>query len=87
MNNISFKFNDGNGYIEKDWENPMPSSWIWIQTNNFKNSNSSIMISIARIPWLGFLLLGLGFYYVNNEVVRFGIFQSQNKKLDKHEKK
>ena len=26
MNNISFKFNDGNGYIEKDWGKSMPSS-------------------------------------------------------------
>ena len=87
MNNISFKFNDGNGYIEKDWGKSMPSSWIWIQTNNFKNSNSSIMISIARIPWLGFSFTGfLGFYYINNEVVRFGTYSKAKIKLDKHEK-
>ena len=45
------------------------------------------MISIARIPWLGFSFTGfLGFYYVNNEVVRFGTYSKAKIKLDKHEK-
>ena len=57
VNNRIFSFDNGKGYIEKDWGKSMPSSWIWIQTNNFKNSNSSIMLSVAKIPWLGFLLL------------------------------
>ncbi|MDA3823371.1 MAG: tocopherol cyclase family protein, partial [Bacteroidales bacterium] len=31
----------------------MPSDWIWIQCNHFeKAANASMMISVARIPWL-----------------------------------
>ena len=87
VNNSNFSFYDGKGYIEKDWGKSMPSSWIWIQANNFKNSNSSIMLSIAKIPWLGFSFTGfLGFYYVNNEVVRFGTYSKAKVKLDKYEK-
>jgi hypothetical protein len=86
-NNRSFKFDGGKGYIEKDWGKSMPASWIWIQTNNFKNSNSSFMLSVAKIPWLGFSFTGfLGFYYLNNEVVRFGTYSKAKVKLEKHEK-
>ena len=86
-NNRSLSFDGGRGYIEKDWGKSMPSSWIWIQTNSFKNSNSSIMISIARIPWLGFSFTGfLGFYYINNEIVRFGTYSKAKVKLEKQEK-
>ena len=86
VNNRSFSFDSGKGYIEKDWGKSMPSSWIWIQTNNFKNSNSSIMLSVAKIPWLGFSFTGfLGFYYLNNEVVRFGTYSKAKLKLEKYE--
>ena len=86
-NNRSFRFDGGRGYIEKDWGKSMPSSWIWIQTNSFKNSNSSFMLSIAKIPWLGFSFTGfLGFYYINNEMVRFGTYSRAKVKLEKQEK-
>ena len=86
-NNRSFRFDGGRGYIEKDWGKSMPSSWIWIQTNSFKNSNSSFMLSIAKIPWLGFSFTGfLGFYYINNEIVRFGTYSKAKVKLEKQEK-
>ena len=86
MNNRSFVFDNGKGYIEKDWGKSMPSSWIWIQSNNFKKSNSSFMLSVARIPWLGFSFTGfLGFYYLNNNVVRFGTYSKAKVNLDKYE--
>ena len=86
VNNKSFSFNSGKGYMEKDWGKSMPSSWIWIQANNFKNSNSSIMLSVAKIPWLGFSFTGfLGFYYLNNKVVRFGTYSKAKVKLRKYE--
>ena len=85
-NNRSFRFDGGRGYIEKDWGKSMPSSWIWVQTNSFKNSNSSFMLSIAKIPWLGFSFTGfLGFYYINNEIVRFGTYSKAKVKLEKYE--
>jgi len=43
----------GRGYIEKDWGSSMPSSWIWMQSNNFPERGDSFMLSIADIPWMG----------------------------------
>lgn len=48
----------GRGYIEKDWGSSMPSSWIWMQSNNFENAGDSFMLSIANIPWLGSAFTG-----------------------------
>ncbi len=57
-------FSGGNGYIEKDWGKSFPESWLWLQSNNFTNSDACIMISIAKIPWLGSFFTGfLGFLY------------------------
>ena len=44
---------DGRGYIEKDWGHSMPESWIWTQSNDFPARGDSVMLSVARIPWLG----------------------------------
>ncbi len=51
-------FSQGRGYIEKDWGVSFPQGWIWLQTNHFdlqgfEGKPSSIMLSIARIPWRG----------------------------------
>jgi len=57
-------FSGGKGYVEKDWGTSFPESWIWLQSNNFANSDACIMISIAKIPWLGSYFTGfLGFLY------------------------
>src|SRR5208337_1435148 len=48
----------GRGYIEKDWGSSMPSSWIWMQSNNFESAGDSFMLSIADIPWLGAAFTG-----------------------------
>ncbi len=48
----------GRGYIEKDWGSSMPSSWIWMQSNNFEKAGDSFMLSIANIPWLGSAFTG-----------------------------
>ena len=48
----------GRGYIEKDWGSSMPSSWIWMQSNNFASEGDSFMLSIADIPWLGSAFTG-----------------------------
>ena len=45
-------FSGGTGYIEKDSGISFPSSYQWLQCSDFSN-NCSIMVSIARIPFLG----------------------------------
>jgi hypothetical protein len=46
-------YNGGRGYIEKDWGTSFPSDYIWLQCNHFERPGTSLMASVARIPWLG----------------------------------
>lgn len=64
INGQVIDFSGGRGYIEKDWGKSFPEAWIWLQSNNFENSDACIMLSIAKIPWLGSYFTGfLGFLY------------------------
>lgn len=56
----SFKISNGKGYLEKDWGKSFPKSWIWMQTNHFKEQSSPTccMASVAHIPWLGTNFIG-----------------------------
>ena len=72
---ISYYFNNGTGYIEKDWGQSMPSAWIWIQSNNFIAENSSFMLSVANIPWMGKSFTGfLGFLLHEGTIYRFATY-------------
>lgn len=46
-------FSGGRGYTEKDWGRSFPEAYIWLQSNHFVDSASSLKVSIARIPWIG----------------------------------
>lgn len=50
INNEELIIKDGTGYIEKDWGSSFPKSYLWIQSNDFKDEKTSIMVSIADIP-------------------------------------
>ena len=72
MNGDKLDFDEGNGYIEKDWGKSFPSAWIWLQANSFDDADASIMISVAKIPWLGSSFTGfLCFLYVDGGLHRF----------------
>lgn len=76
-------FDKGRGYIEKDWGSSMPKSWIWMQSNNFSQPNSSFMLSVANIPWLGKSFNGfLGFYYFDSKLYRFATYRSTKMHLE-----
>lgn len=53
VNSKIFDFNNGKGYIEKDWGTSFPRKYIWLQSNHFECSDASIMLSVATIPFLG----------------------------------
>lgn len=83
MDNQTFNFDDGVGYIEKDWGKSMPSSWIWMQSNSFKAENSSFMLSVATIPWLGKSFTGfLGFFLHDGKAQRFGTYSRAKLTID-----
>ena len=48
----SHNFDGGAGYIEKDSGTSFPSSYLWLQCNDF-NEQCSIMTSVAHIPFYG----------------------------------
>ena len=81
--NQTYNFDNGVGYIEKDWGKSMPLSWIWIQSNNFISEKTSFMLSVAHIPWLGSSFTGfLGFFLNEGKVHRFATYTHAKIKLD-----
>lgn len=59
INNNKIKFDNGIGYIEKDWGYSFPKSYIWCQGNDFQSSNASFMISVADVPFKSFSFRGI----------------------------
>jgi len=79
INGKPVDLDNGKGYIEKDWGTSFPEAWIWIQSNNFSNHDTSFSFSIAKIPWLGRFFIGfISFLYING---RFFLFSTYNKSV------
>lgn len=67
-------FDGGHGYLEKDWGRSFPKKYIWLQCNSFK-SGSSLFLSIADIPFLGFTFSGyIGVFHDGVKEYRFGSY-------------
>lgn len=77
INGNEIDFSGGKGYIEKDWGVSFPEAWIWIQSNNFKETDASFSFSIAKIPWMGKFFIGfIGFLYLNNKFYLFSTYNN-----------
>jgi len=76
INSANIDFTGGKGYIEKDWGRSMPSDWVWLQCNHFDDApGASLMVSVARIPWLTGHFPGfLSFFRLNGTVYRFATY-------------
>lgn len=59
INGKDVVFDGGKGYIEKDYGRSFPSEYIWMQTNHFETESTSLMLSYAKIPFLGMTFNGL----------------------------
>lgn len=71
----AISFNNGKGYIEKDWGTSFPSSYTWLQSNHFKNTKTSFMLSYATIPFLFFKFKGLiSVLMYNGQEYRFATY-------------
>jgi len=80
----SMDFNGGKGYIEKDWGESFPSSWIWMQTNHFDAAHPvSLSASVAKIPWLGSHFIGyiVGFL-LDEKLYRFATYTGAMMRAD-----
>lgn len=68
-------FENGKGYIEKDWGTSFPENWIWVQCNHFTIPDMSFMLSYAHIPFLGRSFNGLiSFFSTNNKVYKLATY-------------
>ena len=77
INNSEINFNEGTGYIEKDWGTSFPESWIWLHCNTFNQPGSSFTFSVAKIPWLGNFFIGhICFLYVEGKFYLFATYNS-----------
>ncbi len=75
LNNNIIDFDGGKGYIEKDWGVSFPEAWIWVQSNNFSGHDTSFMLSIAKIPWMGRFFIGLiSFLYLDQKFYLFSTY-------------
>lgn len=59
LNEETLDFHEAKGYIEKDYGTSFPINYIWAQSNSFKDTNTSIIFSIATVPFLGMKFKGL----------------------------
>ena len=84
LNKEAISFNQGKGYVEKDWGTSFPSSYTWMQSNHFKDSKTSFMLSYATIPFLFFKFKGLiSVLIVQGKEFRFATYNlSSVKQLD-----
>lgn len=77
VNDNPIDFTMGKGYIEKDWGTSFPEAWIWLQTNNFDEQETSFSLSVAKIPWLGKYFIGLiAFLYYNKKYYLFSTYNN-----------
>ena len=73
INNNTINFDNGTGYIEKDYGNSFPKKYIWLEDNT--NKNSSIFFSMAHIPILKFGFTGIiSILEVNKKQYRFASY-------------
>ncbi len=68
-------FENGRGYIEKDWGQAFPEGYIWFQTNHFEQPGICLTASIAIIPWMKNAFRGfiIGFWN-NGQLYRFATY-------------
>jgi hypothetical protein len=65
-------FDNGRGYIEKDWGRSFPSAYVWMQSNHFTAPGISLKASVAKIPWIGKSFTGfIAGLWVNDRLLQF----------------
>ncbi len=85
INGEKIDFNNGYGYIEKNWGKSFPSAWVWLQANQFENyPDSGFMFSVARIPFLNMKFNGfVGGLFYKATLYPFATYNGANiKELD-----
>ena len=75
VNGVESNYDNGRGYIEKDWGISFPESWIWMHCNNFDHEKVSAMVSVAKIPWKKSFFIGfISFISINGSTRIFATY-------------
>lgn len=77
INKETLVFQEGNGYIEKDYGHTFPKNYRWIQANNFQEESLSLALAIAHVPISFFSIQGF-FCIIKNKDQEF-IFATYNR--------
>lgn len=65
-------FDNGRGYIEKDWGHSFPDAYVWMQSNHFSEPGVSLFISAAKIPWLRNSFTGfIAAIWIHDRLIKF----------------
>ncbi|MBF8807547.1 MAG: hypothetical protein IC227_03090 [Enterococcus lacertideformus] len=68
-------FTGGTGYLEKDWGNSFPATYLWAQCNQFAALDAQFFFSAAEIPFLSGRFLGMiAVLQIDGEEYRFGTY-------------
>jgi hypothetical protein len=81
-------FNNGRGYIEKDWGRSFPEAYVWMQTNHFTEPGVSMFASVAKIPWIRNSFTGfISAVWLHDRLIKFTTYNSSKLRkcyIDKH---
>lgn len=71
-----WNYENGIGYIEKDWGTSFPKCWFWTQCNTFEcDEKVSVFASVAHIPWMGNYFIGyIAAIQVGDSLYRFATY-------------
>ena len=68
----NLNFDNGRGYIEKDWGQSFPSAYLWLQTNHFSRTGISMKVSVAKIPYLAYSFVGfIAGFWLDDRLIQF----------------
>lgn len=77
INGKMVDFTGGKGYIEKDWGSKFPKHYVWIQSNHFREEDTSVFFSVAHVPFLGMELQGfISNIHVKGKEYRFATYNN-----------
>lgn len=87
QNHQSYSFQNGRGYIEKDYGTSFPTKYLWMQSNNAKNKDTFVLAQ-GKVPILFFHLTGL-FLVINTKEKQyvFANYYGAKIKTISHQKK
>jgi tocopherol cyclase len=72
-------FDNGRGYIEKDWGCSFPKAYVWMQSNHFGVPGISLKASIAKVPWIGSSFVGfIAGLWFHDRLIRFTTYNGSS---------